>query len=309
MLDLTQLRSFCTVAVELHFGRAAQKLNITQPPLSRQIKLLEESLGVQLLKRGRHGVALTPAGRSFLPEAQKLLRQSDELVQLARRAARPQVGRLRIGFIAAATFRFLPLLVSALRSELPEVELICRDLPAVAQISEVERGRLDIGLIRPQTSPMQLQAACILREPLILAAPLDHPLARIRRPRLDQLEGVDFVMYSAESPHLHAMLTAAFRASDVHPHFVQHMDTVQAILSLVSAGMGLAIVPGHAAAVGFENLLFREIDLGNSADAELLSIWREEDGNPLVPLALSIMRRVGETLNAEKRIERRRRSI
>ena len=128
MLDLTHLRSFAAVATDLHFGRAAKRLNMTQPPLSRQIRLLEESLGVQLLERTSHSVKLTPAGRAFLPEAQALLQQTERATQVARRAVRPHSGALSIGFIGASTYGFLPRLVTRARIELPDIELTFKEM-------------------------------------------------------------------------------------------------------------------------------------------------------------------------------------
>src|SRR4051794_31255961 len=171
MFELGQLRSFVAVATELHFGRAAKRLNMTQPPLSRQIQLLELDLDVQLFTRTSRSVQLTPAGRAFLTEARSLLQQSEAAKQAARRAAQTNSGAVTIGFIGATTYGFLPRLVAKARTELPNIELTFREMPTTEQIDALEFGRIDLGLIRPVNEQRQVISACVLRENLALALP------------------------------------------------------------------------------------------------------------------------------------------
>lgn len=292
MLDLTHLRSFVAVATELHFGRAARRLNMTQPPLSRQIRLLEEELGLRLLERTSHAVALTPAGRVFLPEARALLGAAEEAAQVARRAAaRPGAGTLTIGFIGAATYDFLPRTVTAAREALPATALTLREMPSRAQVDALLLGELDLALVRPVGPAPGLQSALVMREDLALALPQDHRLASRTRIGLAALKGESFIGYSPDGPYMRALLSDAFRATGIQPRVVQAMAHAQAILSLVSAGMGVAIVPAGAQRACFSNVVFRPIRLPSGAIVELHAMWRLEDRNPVLPAVRSLMLR------------------
>ncbi|MGI4792542.1 MAG: LysR family transcriptional regulator [Janthinobacterium lividum] len=283
MIDLIHVRSFLAVAEDLHFGRAARRLNMTQSPLSRQVQLLERELGVPLLVRANRAVKLTPAGRAFLAEASALLGKAETAVQAARRTVRGRSGVAAVGFIGACSYGFLPRLVAAARRELPDVTLSFHELTSAQQVEALARGQLDLALARPVPPRRGLESACVQREGLALALSPDHKLAGRRRPLLRQLEGEDFIMYSEEGLYMHDMLTAAFAASGVEPRFVQRLSHAQAILSLVSAGLGIAIVPEEARNACFDNVLFRPIQLGAGQAAELHAIWRAGDSNEVLP--------------------------
>jgi len=286
LLDLTHVRSFIALAEELHFGQAARRLNMTQPPLSRQIRLLEEELGVRLFDRNSHAVALAAAGRAFLPEARALLAASEAAAAAARRAARTRSGgSVTLGFIGASTYAYLPRLVARARAELPDTELLLKEMSGAAQVEALTLGRIDLGLVRPLGGASPLMASCVMREELALAIPLGHRLAGRRRAPLRELEGEPFITYSAEGPYMRALLSNAFQAAGVRPKVVQAVSQAQTILSLVSAGLGLAIVPGEVRAASFDNVAFRAIDAFPAPSAELHAIWRPEDRNPvLAPL-------------------------
>ncbi|MGY3457735.1 DNA-binding transcriptional LysR family regulator [Bradyrhizobium sp. LM3.4] len=149
MFDLNQLRCFVTVAEELHFGRAAARLNMTQPPLSRQIQVLEHIIDAPLLERTSRSVRLTPAGRSFLPEARRILKLAESASQVARRIALGKTGSLKIGFTAAAAYGFLPELVAACRAKLPEVDFSLKEMVSGDQFEALSSGQIDAGLLRP----------------------------------------------------------------------------------------------------------------------------------------------------------------
>ncbi|MDQ4061053.1 MAG: LysR family transcriptional regulator [Pseudomonadota bacterium] len=293
MFELAQLRSFVAVATELHFGRAAKRLNMTQPPLSRQIQLLELDLGVQLLTRTSRSVQLTPAGRAFLVEARSLLQQSEAAVQVARRAANAHGGAVTVGFIGATTYGFLPRLVTKAGAELPNIEVTFKEMSASEQIQALELGRIDLGLIRPPPDLRRIVSACVMRENLALALPLQHPLAKRRRPQLQQIDGEPFIMYSADARYLNGLLTQLFRAANIQPRYVQHMSHSQAILSLVSTGMGLAIVPEETRNACFDNVIFRPLPLGADVTVELHAIWRPDSRNPALPAFRELLQRCG----------------
>jgi DNA-binding transcriptional LysR family regulator len=292
MFELTQLRSFIAVATELHFGRAAKRLNMTQPPLSRQIQLLERDLDVQLFTRTSRSVQLTPAGQTLLAEARELLQQSEAARQAARRAAQSHKGAITIGFIGATTYGFLPRLAAKGRNELPDIEVNFREMLAPEQVQALEFNHIDIGLVRPLARRKGLESVCVLREKLALAIPIDHPLAGRQRPQLKHLDGEPFVIYAPDARYLGELLMTAFRDAGIEPRYVQRMSHSQAILSLVSTGMGLAIVPEETRNACFDNIVFRPIDLGENVRAELHAIWKPGNRNPALRAYRELMLRI-----------------
>ena len=178
MFELSQVRCFVAVAEELHFGRAAARLNMTQPPLSRQIQILERILGVKLLQRGNRLVKLTPAGQSFLTEARLILKLTESAALLARRVAEGKAGSVNIGFTAASSYSYVPELVAVCRRQLPDVELILKEMVSGDQLKRLGAGEIDIGLLRPPIPRTGLQFLGVKAEPMIAAGPAGHRLAR-----------------------------------------------------------------------------------------------------------------------------------
>ena len=275
MLDMGQVRSFVILASELNFSRAARRLNITQPPLSRQIKLLEQELDVTLVERTSRRVSLTAAGMTFLAEAQKLLEQSNAAVIATRRAARGSAGSVKIAFVGAATYSWA-------RMAAPQIELELVQMETSEQLQAINAGDIDIGFSRPLASPNHLENICVAREPLMLAIPRAHPLAATRRPTLDALSGEPFITFSAPARYLHDKLARLIAENMITPRIVQSMTHSQAILSLVSAGIGLAIVPAETQNACFDNIVFRPLDLSDECIAELHLIWSDDNRNPLL---------------------------
>jgi DNA-binding transcriptional LysR family regulator len=294
VLDLNHLRSFVALAEELHFGRAARRLNMTQPPLSRQIQLLEAELGVRLLDRSRHSVSLTAAGRALLPEARALLGAGERTAQVARQAAQSAGGgTVTLGFIGASTYTFLPRLIRSARVELPDTEIVLQEMSGAAQLEALAVGRLDVGLVRPFSSPVSASSSCVMREGLALALPHGHPLAARRRPALSELEGEPFIMYSAEGPYMRALVSAVLDTAGVRPRVVQAVSQAHTILSLVSAGTGLALVPEEARNASFDNVTFRPIAVPDRPVVELHAIWRPDNRNPALGPLRDLLHRVG----------------
>lgn len=279
MFELAQARAFLVVAGELNFGRAARRLNLTQSALSRQVQALECTLDVRLLDRTTRSVSLTPAGQAFMSEAQALLRQSEAAVAATRRAARRAAGAITVGFVGATSYGYLPRLVARAQAGLPEVAVVYREMDSAEQVAAVELGRIDVGLVRPIPETRRLTSRCVMREPLALAVPSAHPLAARRRPTLALLSGAPFIGYAPEARHLHDLVERAFAEAGVEPLRLQSMTHAQAILALVGAGLGLAIVPSETRNACFDNVVFRPLDLG-PARAELHAVWRDDNRNP-----------------------------
>jgi len=284
MLDFGQLRCFAAVAEELHFGRAAARLNMTQPPLSRQIQVLERVLDVQLLDRTSRSVRLTAAGRSFLPEALRILRLAETATHVTRQVAAGRAGVLKLGFTAASAYDFLPRLVIACRAAMPDVTLSLREMVTKDQIEAILSGQIDAGLIRPPVTHPELDAERALAEPLVAALPEDSPLADHAALRLDDLRDESFIGYAPhEASYFHDLLIGLFAGAGLQPRIVQRLTQIHSILALVRAGIGIALVPAAAERLRFEGVAFRPLDLPHPRPAELHLAWRQGSDVPLLP--------------------------
>ena len=289
MFDLNQLRCFVTVAEELHFGRAAARLNMTQPPLSRQIQVLEHIIDAPLLERTSRSVRLTPAGRSFLPEARRILKLAESASQVARRIAMGKTGSLKIGYTAAAAYGFLPELIAACRARLPEVDFSLKEMVSGDQLEALASGQIDAGLLRPPVARPEFASRRVLAEPLLAAIPRKHPLATRENLTIKEFDGQPFVMYSPyESRYFHDLLVALFTQADMLPRYVQHVGQIHSILAMVRAGLGVSIVPAAAASLKISEVKLRPLKLRNAAPVELFMVWRRDDENPLVPALVDI---------------------
>ncbi|GGY98210.1 LysR substrate-binding domain-containing protein [Streptomyces poonensis] len=288
MFTLAQLTSFVTVAEELHFTRAAERLNMTQPPLSRQIQLLENELGVQLLDRTNRTVRLTPAGRAFLVEARRILRQSEHATLAVRRVATGEAGAIAVGFTAASAYSALGDLLKTARAALPGVEIVLQELVTRDQLKALSEGSLDLGLIRPSAAGADLATRAAVREGLLAALPAEHPKAAAHGPvRIEDLEGEDFLMYSPiEARYFHELLISVFRAAHVRPVFTQYLAQVHSILNLVNGGWGIALVPEAAARTRYGGIVFRQLALPDPQPVELNFVWRKNNDNPALDALL-----------------------
>jgi DNA-binding transcriptional LysR family regulator len=286
MFELSQLRCFVAVAEELHFGRAAQRLNMTQPPLSRQVQLLERILGVVLLDRTSRSVRLTPAGRAFLIEARRILRLSESAALATRRIASGDAGRVAVGFTAASGYSFLPRLVDLARTKLPNVDLTLRELVSGEQVEALLTGRIDLGLVRPPLTRPEFDKMRVLTEPLVAALPTGDPRLAKDQLELADFDGQPMVMYAPEGAgYFHGMLTGMFDAVGASPQHVQHMSQIHSILALVHARIGAAVVPEAAMRLHFEGVEFRPLATPADRPVELFVAWRRDNDNPsLKPL-------------------------
>ncbi|WP_213879033.1 LysR family transcriptional regulator [Pseudomonas sp. dw_358] len=292
MIGFTQLRCFVAVATELHFGRAAQRLHMTQSPLSRQIQTLEQQLDVVLFERSSRSVTLTPAGLAFLVEARQILEHSERAVQVARRAANVLSGSVTVGFIGSATYSCIPRLAEQAQQELPNIAVHFMEMNSTEQIDALRLGRIDLGIIRPGLSEPGIESACIERGDLALAVSRTHPLAQRRQlVLLKQLDDVPFIMYSKIGRYFQGLLLSLFEQANVQPRYVQFMDQTHAILSLVSAGMGVAIVPQDSRNACFDNVVFKPLQ--TQAHYEIHAAWRAEDSSPAVQAVRGLIGRKG----------------
>lgn len=280
MLDLFQLRCFAAVAEELHFGRAAARLHMTQPPLSRQIQLLEQGVGVQLLERTSRSVKLTAAGAVLYRDASTLLRLARQAEEAAARTGKGQAGRVVVGYTAVSGYALIPGLLAAAGQAFPEIEIVLEEMVSSGQLRALEEERIDLGFVRPTHASGPLHYHRVAREPMLLALPAQHQLAARPRVRLQDMEGQPLIMYSErEGRYFHERIAALFTARGSQPRYVHHIGQTHTIMALVRAGIGLAIVPASAQHLRFEDVVFRPL-WRKDVFAEIYLAWREDGRNP-----------------------------
>ncbi|WP_432382146.1 LysR family transcriptional regulator [Duganella sp. P38] len=282
MLDLGQVRCFVAAATELNFRRAAALLNMTQPPLSRQIQLLEHSLGVDLFERVGRTVKLTTEGRIFLADAIRLLNLAEQAETTVRRASKGKTGRVRIGFTGAAGYELIPGLLAAARQALPDIDVVLFELISVAQIEAFYANTIDLGFLRPVSSRQQLELQLVEEEALVVALPAAHPLCAHAQIALTQLHEQPFIMHSpVQGKYFYDRLMGIFASKDVHVNIAQYIDQSPTILSMVRAGLGVSILPASAQRFHYDNVAFRPLS-DVVAQAEMSMAWRPDQDNPAV---------------------------
>jgi DNA-binding transcriptional LysR family regulator len=280
-LKLHQLRYFVAVADELHFRRAAERLHMSQPPLSDAIRELESVVGVTLLERSRQRVALTPAGEAFLADARRVLADVARAVESARRIGSGQTGILRLGFVGSAVYGVVPDLIRAFKLERPDVELRLQERSTTDQLAALAAGDLDVGFLRPPVAPDGFDTRTIMREASIAALPEGHPLTRVRRVPLARLAAEPFVLFPREqAPGLHDAITAALAATGRLPTVIQEVPEMQTIVGLVASGLGVSLVPESVRALARNGVVYRPVS--GAPSSELAMVTRRGDGSPLV---------------------------
>ncbi|WP_240953663.1 LysR substrate-binding domain-containing protein [Sphingomonas sp. G-3-2-10] len=281
MFELSQLRCFVAAAEELHFGRAAQRLNMTQSPLSRQIQLLERILDVTLLERTSRQVSLTPAGRVFLIEARRIVRLAESAQLSARRVAKGDAGKVAIGFTAVSGYSLVPQIVAQARASLPNIDLELREMVTSEQVDALLTGLIDIGFVRPPLDRQEFDSICVLHEPLLVALPAGDPRQSEAELDLDSFDGQPLIMYARQGAgYFHDMLVRLFDEAGVSPNYVQHVTQIHSMLGLVQAGLAAAIVPQSAAGLHMMDVQFRALKTEPEKPVELHMVWRRDNHNP-----------------------------
>lgn len=279
-MDLRHLRHFVAVAEELHFSRAAARLGIGQPPLSQSIQALEAELGAKLFERTKRHVALTEPGQLLLTEARDILARTERAAILTRRAARGEVGELKVGFTAASPFvPVVPRIIDAYRRANPDVHLTLTELPSLRQLTALAEGRIDVGFVREPRTPTgdAFTFHTVLREPLIAVLRADHRLAERDPVPLAELAGEPFVFYPADYgtstlEHVSALCSAA----GFQPCVAQEAREAFTIIGLVAAGVGVSILPAQLRQVAVEGVVYRSLDASGAYTTLLLGQRRGE---------------------------------
>jgi DNA-binding transcriptional LysR family regulator len=288
MYSLDQLRGFVAVAEELHFGRAAERLNMTQPPLSRQIQKLEKAIGVQLFDRDNRGVALTAAGAAFLADARRLLELAEMAPSLARRISAGSAGSVRIGFTAASTFGLLGALLNEISDALPDVDIDLKEMVTKDQTAALISGEIDLGLARPPFDEEQFDSRLLYREPIMVAVPTGHRLTHLTREVTAQdLQGEDLIMHSPTDARYFYDIVISLVSS--HRTFVHTVSQILTMIFLVAAGRGLALVPHSATVLGIDGVEYVELGGFEKDPVELHAIWMRNSRNPVLHRVLAVI--------------------
>lgn len=287
--SLEQVRGFVAVADELHFGRAAAKLKMTQPPLSRQIQKLERAVGAQLLERDNRRVTLTAAGQVFLVEARRLLALVEAAPELARRISSGYSGLVRIGFTAASAYELLGRLLNTLSRELPDLDVELSEMVTRAQIAGLINEKIDLGLARPPFDREMFDSRLLYREPLLVAAPVGHPLLALDRDaRAADVTGEPVVMHSpTEAKYFYDLVVGS--VSIAPEQTVHTISQILTMLWLVAARRGIAFVPAAAARLPIEGVGFVRLELAAPDPVELHLLWRRDSANPALWRVLDVL--------------------
>jgi DNA-binding transcriptional LysR family regulator len=289
-MELRHLRYFVAVAEELHFGRAAIRLHMAQPPLSQQIRQLEEEIGVTLLDRTKRRVELTPAGRAFLEEARRTLGQAERAVRTAQRASRGETGHLAIGFVPTADLDVLPRVLALWRTRFPDVEVELYALSPGQQVEALREGRIQVGLLRPPIDDAGLTVEPIHREPLVAALPERHPLARRARIRLGDLHADAMILFPRDSsPSRYDMLVGVCRYAGFAPRVVHGEYTLPTNLALIAAGLGVTLLPASIRNLQRTGVVYRPL-MPPVPELEMAVAYGREERSPVLPAFLDVLR-------------------
>lgn len=293
-MDLVRhLQAFVVVAEEMHFGRAAGRLHVAQPPLSQQIRRLEADLGVELFIRTTRRVDLTAAGAAYLERARSILDAVDAAAEEARRVAAGAIGHLTIGCVGSATYSLIPALSRRLADELPGVEFAFRGEMLVAdQLAALHDGTIDLALLRPPVSDGTLTVTPLRKERLVVAVPSGHPLARRRQLRVADLADADLIVHSAgRRSAMYDVVLRLFREAGRTPRIRHEVGETSTLATLVAGGLGVAVVPEPVSALALDRLEFRPL-VRPTASVELAMAHRAERAEPHLARTLEVIRRL-----------------
>ncbi|MGI4814113.1 MAG: LysR family transcriptional regulator [Janthinobacterium lividum] len=328
--DLRHMRAFIAVAEERHFGRAARRLSITQPPLSQQIRALEESVGALLFARTRRSVQLTPVGRELLVEVRRIVAMADALPPLAQSLARGERGMLSLAFVSTADYGLLPPLLRAFGARFPQVRLQLTEATSDVQSVEILAGRIDAGLAIPPLTPLPPESSPVVdatnpaarapglsyrplfREPLIVAMSTQvaaslHAAADLAGRGASQavdlraLADLPLIIFPRRlAPAFHDLITGSYTQAGLVPRIAQEAIQMQTIVSLVSAGLGIALVPRSLKNLRRTGVVYRPL-AGALPAVETGVVWRSDDASPVLRGFLDVAEQTAATLKAGRR--------
>lgn len=296
-MELHHLKYFTTLAEELNFSRAAERLHISQPPLTRKIQQLEEDLGARLFTRNTRGVKLTPAGAALLEDAKRILGMVNVAKERASKAGQGQLGRLDIGIFGSAILDYIPRLVVQFRKLYPEVEIAFHGQTKAEQIQALREQRLTIGFNRQVTVESDIVVETVIREPLVIALHRKHPLARQKAIRISDISGEPLILYPRNTrPGLADDVMAIFHNAGIRPAAVQEVSDVLTAIALVASGFGLCVTPEAASSLKLPGVVYRPIKAVPPPSIDLVCLYRRDDDSPILSAFLDIVRHFQPTV-------------
>lgn len=293
MIELRLYRYFVTLAETLHFGRAAARLGIAQPPFSQQIQKLEHDLGTLLLRRNNRKVELTPAGMAFLEEARRTLAAAERAERAARLAGEGRSGQLSIGMINSAVYEdTIPTVVLRLSERHPGIDLSLREMTTPQQIRALHAGEIQVGFVRPPIHDTELETLTVHTEPLLLALPAAHPLAGLPAVPLGKLAADPWVMLpSGLGLGFYEQVIDICRKAGFMPETHQVATEIPTMISLIAAGLGVTLVPASITNLRRTGVVYRPIE-GQNELVETVAVWTPAHASPLLDRFLEILREV-----------------
>ncbi len=299
-MELRHLRYFQAVAREGGFTRAAAVLHIAQPPLSRQVRQLEEELGVTLIERGSRSVKLTEAGRFFYEQSLQLNTRLEEIVAGTRRIGAGTTRWFGLGFVPSALYDFMPGFIRSLREADARVEVSLVEMTTLPQIEALKSGRIDLGIGRVHFEDPAIARRVLRNEPLVAAVPDTHPLASQTRVSVQELAAQPFILYPAKPrPNYADHVLKLFQAAGFRPTVVQEANELQTALGLVVAGIGLTVVPAAVQRLHRSGLVCLPIDAPSFTSPMILS-WRRDDTSPFLAQAIAMAERLARDEGLKK---------
>ncbi|HPL63165.1 MAG TPA: LysR family transcriptional regulator [Syntrophales bacterium] len=301
-MELRHLIYFIAVAEELHFGRAARRLNISQPPLSQQIRQLEAEIGVRLFERTKRRVEITQPGLIFLEEARKIVRLSEEAVRRTIRAGKGEIGKLTVGYVGSANYSLLPPVVRGFRKRFPKVDLALMELNTSHQIEALQDGRIQIGFLRPPKGSERngLSIEPLIRESLLAALPQSHALAGKRRLSWRMLSGEQFIMIPRQrAPGFYDQIINLCQQEGFSPDIVLEASQFHTIIGMVSAEIGITIVPSSMQAASIQGVVFRPVGREN-IKTELAMAWQKKNPSPVLLQFIELARETAKTVRSSE---------
>jgi DNA-binding transcriptional LysR family regulator len=293
-MELHDLRYFVAVAEDLHFGRAAERLHMTQPALSRQIQALEAELEVQLFQRTKRSVKLTIAGQTFFEEAKQILRHTEQAIQTTRRVARGEVGQLRLSFTASALRSVLPGMVRVFRDRYPDVQLAMNERCTNDQVTALHNHQADVGFLYLPVDEKWLTLKPVAEEIWMIALPKKHPLVDQKQLTLSALVREAFILHPRqEGPAFYNQIVRLCEQAGFYPNVVQEVETSQTRVGLVAAGMGITFVPEHLQASADTDVIYRRLN-GPAPKLELVIAHRRDNFSPIVQQFLHIVEELAQ---------------
>jgi LysR family hca operon transcriptional activator len=289
-MDSRYLKYFVAVAEDLNFTKAAERLHTVQPSLSQQIKRLEEMVGVPLFHRMKHRVSLTEAGRVFLEDSTRILRDVEQAFSRARQAAKAESGQMAIGFIPGTEMKVFPQILPLLTGRLPDLDLSLRSLTSPQQLVALIKHEINLGFLRGPIPFPEIASMVVFREEILVALPAQHELARLKKIPLERMARCRFLRVSRDvAPAFHDLTMTILEQAGVHSSYMLDSENALTSISGVASGMGLALLPGFVEHIVPQGVVTRRLDLPQPPTIDLLAAYRKDDALPALACMVELL--------------------